>query len=517
MSTTSERFATTKSLRELIDERGVQRTNGPYLLNVEGNEIVSYDELASRVHALGTSWRSRGLLVNERVALIVAPPLSFSVAFLALLSAGAWVAPIDPVLVSGDPDQLRRVLARLRITKVVSDAPSPVSINTEWWDIDVDISSTVSAEVSRRDGSDDRSEEGGVVLSSSGTTGTPKIMELPIAQLLFVATNVARHNTLDEHERGFNPLPLWHINAEVVGLLASLLGGASLVLDDRFHRSNFWPNIDALDVTWINAVPAIIARLTPLRDGEVIPTRVRFVRSASAPLSPSRLSGFEDVTRIPIIESYGMTEAASQICVNPFDAPRKVGSVGRPVGVELRVTPINDESNDGPVIGEVEIRGASVIRRYEGEGYEDRFDADGWLRTKDLGYLDEDGYLFLVGRSDDVINRGGEKIFPREIEEIVLEVHGVQFAAVVGLPDDVYGHVPVLFVQLDGVTNATPIDEFPTLVKEITDALRANVARTRRPRDISVVSEMPVHSTGKIKRKDLEAGLVHVLGHVPVL
>ncbi len=454
---------------------------------------------------------------EERIGLIVAQPLTFSIAFLTLLSEGAWVAPIDPVLASGDPEQLRRVLERLRITRVVSDAPSPVSITTEWWDLGADIKKSVSAELNPHDRSDDRSEAGGVVLSSSGTTGTPKIMDLPVAQLLFVATEVARHNSLDEEERGFNPLPLWHINAEVVGLLASLIAGASLVLDDRFHRSNFWSTIDSLGVTWINAVPAIIARLTPLRDGEVISTRVRFVRSASAPLSPSRLSGFESVTGIPIIESYGMTEAASQICVNPFDAPRKVGSVGRPIGVELRVAPIRGEASDGPVIGEVEIRGASVIRRYEGQGYEDRFDADGWLRTRDLGYLDDDGYLFLVGRSDDVINRGGEKIFPREIEELVLEVPGVQVAAVVGLPDDVYGHVPVLFVQLDGVTVTTPIDELPSLVKGIKDVLRANVARTRCPRDISVVAEMPVHTTGKIKRKDLEAGLVNVLGNEPVL
>ncbi|MEO9181064.1 MAG: AMP-binding protein [Acidimicrobiales bacterium] len=517
MSTTSERFANSKSLLALIDERGVQRASGPYLLNVTGTEIVTYDELAFHVQELGSSWRARGLKGKERIGLIVAQPLWFSVAFLTLLCEGAWVAPIDPALASGDPEQLRRVLERLEISRVVSDAPSPVSIDTEWWHIGADALSSVSVAAGQHDGSDDRSGVGGVVLSSSGTTGTPKIMELPVAQLLFVAAGVAHHNSLDANERGFNPLPLWHINAEVVGLLASLVGGASLVLDDRFHRSNFWPIIDALGVTWINAVPAIIARLTPLRDGEVIPTRVRFVRSASAPLSPTRLGGFEDVTGIVIIESYGMTEAASQICVNPFDAPRKAGSVGRPVGVELRVTPINKVSNDGPVIGEVQIRGASVIRRYEGKGYEDRFDADGWLGTRDLGYLDDDGYLFLVGRSDDVINRGGEKIFPREIEELVLEVHGVNSAAVVGLPDDVYGQEPVLFVQLDAVTGATSLDELPSLVKEIKDVLRANVARTRCPRVISVVAEMPVHTTGKIKRKDLEAGLVNVLGHELVL
>jgi oxalate---CoA ligase len=255
-----------------------------------------------------------------------------------------------------------------------------------------------------------------------------------------------------------------------------------------------------------------------LEAGEVIPDGVRFVRSASAPLSATVLARFEQVTGLAVIESYGMTEAGSQICANPLSGPRKPGSVGQPVGVEVRVSPSESGVTPGVgVIGEVELHGPSVIVRYDASGYEDRFSDDGWLKTKDLGYLDDDGFLFLVGRIDDVINRGGEKIFPREIEDIVLSIDSVASAALVGVADEVYGQVPVLFVQLRSDASTTSPDDAQIGVKAIRDVLVATVSRTRRPSHINVVEEMPTHATGKIRRKDLEAGLVHVLVQEPVL
>jgi acyl-CoA synthetase (AMP-forming)/AMP-acid ligase II len=162
-------------------------------------------------------------------------------------------------------------------------------------------------------------------------------------------------------------------------------------------------------------------------------------------------------------------------------------------------------------VGRVEIRGPSVIERYDGAGYEDRFDADGWLDTGDLGYFDDDDFLFLVGRSDDVINRGGEKIFPREIEDVILSVNGVVGAAVIGVADDVFGQVPISYVQLDGVSSSTSIEDLKIATKEIHDALVAAFSRARRPVSINVVAELPAHATGKIQKKVLGVGSVPVL------
>jgi acyl-CoA synthetase (AMP-forming)/AMP-acid ligase II len=240
-----------------------------------------------------------------------------------------------------------------------------------------------------------------------------------------------------------------HRRPEVVGLLATLRAGAYLAVDRKFSRRGFWELIAERGITWINAVPAIISILA-MDPPAPRPAGVRFVRSASAPLPRAALGRFESQTGVPVIETYGMTEAASMITANPLDA-RKPGSAGRPAGSEVRIEApggIPAPATPGE-IGRVRIRGGGVIRAYASGGRPGAIDADGWLDTGDLGYLDADGYLFLVGRSDDVINRGGEKIYPREIEEVLLAQPGVRTAAVIGAADEVLGERPVAYVVPD--------------------------------------------------------------------
>jgi acyl-CoA synthetase (AMP-forming)/AMP-acid ligase II len=269
--------------------------------------------------------------------------------------------------------------------------------------------------------------------------------------------------------------------------------------------------IDDFEVTWINAVPAIISRLTAIQGDEVSLPRLRFVRSASAPLSPALCERFETLTGVPVIESYGMTEAASQICANPLEGPRKVGSVGRPVGVQVRVAPQGDlEVGDAPRVGSIEIRGTTVISAYESESYADRFDAEGWLSTGDLGYFDDDGYLFIVGRSDDVINRGGEKIYPLEIENFLAALDGVAMVAVVGEADEVFGQVPVAYVQPRDVAVLRSPDDAAALVSVLRARLGDAFAKAHRPAQVRLVHRLPANGTGKVRKGAVRAGEVIV-------
>lgn len=496
--------------RELVAERAVTYADVVWLVAARTDETITYSALHQRTLAWAKEFSTAGLVSGDRIGLLMSDPLEFAVCFVSALAFGLWVAPMDP---TGDYPSARTLddrATRLRLHAFVASRDAPGSLTTRWLD---------PREFRSRDGApagpnDPSSPSGGVILATSGTTGTPKIMALPIAQLTYTANLVARHNELTTADRGFNPLPLWHVNAEVVALLATFIAGSSLALDDRFHRTGFWSLMDRLGVTWINAVPAIISRLVSRHGDEVVPGRVRFIRSASAPLSGSLLETFEANTDIVVIESYGMTEAASQICANPLHGPRKVGSVGPAVGVELRVVALAPQTLiDVEHPGHVEIRGASVIQSYEGAGYEDRFDAEGWLRTGDLGYLDVDGYLFLVGRSDDVINRGGEKIFPREIEDVILGVPGVVGAAVIGAADEVFSQVPLAFVQLENVTTSTPLDEVRTVTTKIREELVSAFVRTRRPVTLTVVLHLPANATGKIQKDELLSGTVEVILH----
>ena len=327
---------------------------------------------------------------------------------------------------------------------------------------------------------------------------------------------MAAHHRLTPADRGYCCLPLFHINAEVVGLLATLAAGACLVVDRKFSRRGFWELIRTRQITWINAVPAIITILA-MDPPVAADGRVRFIRSASAPLAPSTLRRFEDSFGIPVVETYGMTEAASMITANPLDGPRKAGSAGRPAGTEVRVVS-RDRGLPQPcpagTIGRVQIRGPGVITEYAAGGPAGAIDPDGWLETGDLGHLDQDGYLFLAGRSDDVINRGGEKIYPREIEEFLLTQPGVRSAVVVAASDEVLGQRPVAYVvpadpavPAGRAVPATAPGGPDLAASDLADALHAACAtalpRPKRPTEFRLVPELPLGATGKVSRRRL--------------
>ena len=484
---------------ELIRRQARDRASAPYVLDARSPRTLSFEQLSAKVDEHCRDLRTWGIGPGDRLGLIVADPLMFTSWFVAGIAASAWVVPLDPTE-SGAVVSRERASA-LDVALVVSDQAAPHDSPLRW----ILPGSVVDAE-NRAPAADDAGIiPGGVLLSSSGTTGTPKVMALSADQLLATAELIVGHHDFVESDRGFNPLPLWHVNAEVVGLLSTLMAGSSLVLDERFHRTGFWKLIDDFNVTWINAVPAIISRLASLSEGESPSSRIRFVRSASAPLAPTLFERFETDVAIPVIQTYGMTEAASQICATPLNGQRKPGSVGVPVGVDVRVC------GDGTGVGAIEIKGPTVISRYESPGYDGRFDEEGWLRTGDLGYFDDDRYLFIVGRDDDVINRSGEKIYPIEIERVLASVEEVANVAVIARADDVFGQVPVAYVE---VTNAVPLDSLVDLVA-FTARLRrhaaAHLPSTRRPSVVAVVSELPMNATGKIQSSRLRGGDVAVV------
>ena len=497
MAIQSDDMAAPGLLANLVGRRAQHQAEKTFLSAARAMQTVSFSELA----AASVCWTSRlsdvGIEEGDRVGLLIADPVEFATTFVGLLVNGIWVAPLDPALVDLHGRALDERLANLHLRAIVSDRERPLDANFDWLAPVEWVGNGACATAPQQPATHD----GGVVLASSGTTGVPKVIMLPTRQLMEAAHLIARHNELGATSVGFNPLPLWHINAEVVAVLASLVAGSTIVLDDRFHRTDFWATIEHVGATWINAVPAIIAHLSTLRDGERVPERVRFVRSASAPLAATVLARFQAATGLAVIETYGMTEAASQICANPLAGPHKLGSVGRPIGVELRIRRIEAGTETG--VGEVEIRGSSVIERYESADLNDRFAEGGWLRTGDMGYLDDDGYLFLAGRRDDMINRGGEKIFPREIEDVVLGVFGVANAAVIARDDEVFGQVPVLYLELQ----PTNSDNAPSanVLGAVREAVTANFDRARRPVEIVVVERMPTHATGKIQKKALTA------------
>jgi acyl-CoA synthetase (AMP-forming)/AMP-acid ligase II len=479
-------------IAEWIKQAAARRGDAPYLEDAAGAGTLTYAGLRRSTAAWADGLDRAGVPPGGRVAVRLPDPLSYATALVAILGAGRVVVPLDP----GAPAaELSRVLAAARPQATVCDPGEP----------ERSIRPNGPGGRAPADHPASPGGTGGIFLCTSGTTGAPKGILLREDQLGHVAAGVARHHRLTEADRGYCCLPLFHVNAEVVGLLATLAAGAGLVLDRKFSRRGFWELMEQQRITWINAVPAIIAVLA-MSPAEVPPAgRVRFVRSASAPLAPSVLRRFEAAAGIPVIETYGMTEAASMITANPLEGPRKAGSAGLPAGPQVRVARLAAGRYvpcPARTVGRVQIRGRGVIREYAHNGPPGAIGPGGWLDTGDLGHLDQDGYLFLAGRSDDVINRGGEKIYPREIEDVLLAQPGVRSAAVIAAHDEVLGERPVAYV--------VPAEPWPRGLEDaLREACEAALPRPKRPSAFCLVRELPLGPTGKVARhrlRELAAG-----------
>jgi oxalate---CoA ligase len=474
------------SVRAWIEEAAAAHGEDVYLADARGPATLTYAGLLDVVRATERRLDAAGLPAGARVTVRLARPLDYATALVALIASGRVAVPLDANAPGTD---IARVVSVAQPAGAVADLTGLAAgtgagdgESTLPFRIDVFDLPPVTT-----DG------PGGIFLCTSGTTGTPKGILLRDEQLACVAGSVVEAHRLTRADRGYCSLPLFHVNAEVVGVLATLRAGACLAVDRKFSRRGFWELIGERGITWINAVPAIISILSldPPADP---PSALRFVRSASAPLALASLERFEKALRVPVIETYGMTEAASMITANPLDGPRKPGSAGKPAGAQVRVSGTTEPGEIGPV----QIRGAGIIKAYASGGKPGAIDAGGWLLTGDLGYLDADGYLFLVGRSDDVINRGGEKIYPREIEEILLAQPGVRSAAVIGAADDVLGERPVAYVVPD--THAVA-DEVEALLRSV---CAERLPRHKQPSEFWLVNEMPLGPTGKISRRLLK-------------
>jgi long-chain acyl-CoA synthetase len=297
-------------------------------------------------------------------------------------------------------------------------------------------------------------------------------------------------------------MPLYHINGQIVTAVAPLIHGGSVVMPRRFSASNYWDLVSKYRCTWINVVPTIIAYLLngpdPRERGLAV-SQVKFCRSASAPLPPDLHRAFEKKFGIGIIETFGMTETNAPCFTNPLDpAKRKIGSPGPAFGNEAKIIdPATGKTLPPDAAGEIMVRGDNVMTRY----YKDpgntakTLEPDGWMHTGDVGYLDEDGFLFVTGRIKEIIIKGGENIAPREIDEALLRHPAVLEAAAVGIPDANYGQEIMACVVLKPGSRCT--------VEELSAFSQRELGQYKAPKVIRLVSALPKGPSGKVQRLKL--------------
>jgi acyl-CoA synthetase (AMP-forming)/AMP-acid ligase II/thioesterase domain-containing protein len=503
-----------RTVYELVLE-GARGAPEGIALTAPGRPDATFDDVARQVERVVEALVERAIEPSARVALIVENGPEAACAFLGL-AAGAVCAPLNPsyteaelafylrdlrvelLVVSDSLDTVARNVARelgVSVVELVRDLDRPAGV----FDLRGDDARGGGSEPRLPPGASDDA----LVLHTSGTTARPKIVPLTHGQLSASARNVADVLELRPTDRCLNVMPLFHIHGLVAALLASLHAGGSVACTPGFQQVHLFEWLRELEPTWLTAVPtmhhAILQRAR--REPQLVEAHgLRFLRSSSAALPLPVLEGLEAVFHVPVVEAYGMTEAAHQMASNPVSGVRKPRSVGTAAGPELTIL---DEAGLAVAVGEVgevAIRGETVFR-----GYESNPDANlasfagDWFRTGDLGRLDEDGYLWLSGRSKEIINRGGEKISPLEVDDVLLRHPAVEQVATFGVPDAVLGEEVAAAVVLG---EGHEVDR-----RALQDFAAQTIAPFKVPRHIVVVSEIPKGATGKLQRSALASQL----------
>jgi len=481
-----------------------------------GRDPLTYGGLHAQVASCGATLNALGVGRNDRVAIVLPGGPEMAAAFLGVASV-ATSAPLNPaygveeldfyladldakaVIVQEDFESPVRQVARERGIPLVELRPLPDSGAGAF-----SLSCAERAHGAAPSGPA-RPEDVALVLHTSGTTSRPKIVPLTHANLCSSAGNIRSTLRLTAADRCLNIMPLFHIHGLVGALLSSLAAGAGVVCTG-FQAPEFFDWIRRFRPTWYSGVPtmhqAILARVPENRE-IVTGCPLRLIRSSSASLPPQVMARLEEAFQAPVIESYGMTEASHQMASNPLPpGQRKPGSVGMAAGPEVAI--MDDSGNLlGPnEIGEVVIRGPNVNHGYENNpaANESAF-TDGWFRTGDQGYLDQDRYLTLTGRLKEIINRGGEKISPREVDEVLLDHPAVAQAVAFALPDP----------QLGEDVAAVVVLKAPAQEREIREFVAQRLAHFKVPRQIVIADDIPKGPTGKLRR----IGLADQLGLVP--
>jgi amino acid adenylation domain-containing protein len=492
-----------QTLRELIDYRAETQPNAVFLVGPETGRELTFQGLAAQSRLVCFQLRQMGLEPGDKIAFLMDNGLCTAQLLLGAMYSGFVAVPLN---VHGGAGQLSYTLDHCD-AKVVFVGPKYTDLLTEVLATvrrTIQVIPTEVDCVNAEGGAPARlplpaAEDVALLTYTSGSTGQPKgAIHTHRTLLVQAKTSVVSHQ-LTLSDRSLLVLPLYHFNAECVTLIPALLSGGSVVVPHHFVVSEFWNWMDAYRCTWSALVPTIISQLLDWKDPgavnrETAFRRIRFLRSSSAPLSPSLQLKFLDKFKLPLIQAMGSTEAGI-IFSNPVPpGTNKVGSVGQPWGFDVRI--VNGEGADLPPgePGEILLRGSAITPGY----YKDPMttapvlDADNWLHTGDIAYRDQDGYFFVVGRSRELIIKGGINIAPKQIDEVLESHPAVLEAAAVGVPDPYLGEDLVAFVVL---RNGMSSDE-----RNLLSFCETHLGHFKTPTRIHFVEDLPKGPSGKVQR-----------------
>jgi len=498
-----------ENIRNLLQTRVLEHGDKIFLISEADGREFSYNAFSELVARTASLLKSHGIEKGDVVSLLLPNSAEYIIAYFACWSLGAVAGPINSLL---KPEEIEWTLANseskllLVGSEFLSDLDGRVLPGSIVFD---DAESATEAFDAASIDTEITPGDDAVIIYTSGTTGKPKGCLLTHENLIANARQIVEWLDFGPNDRLLSVMPLFHMNAVSVTTMSALYAGGTTVVSPKFSASRFWNIIEKNRITSFGSVATMLSMLLSrqesvasdqARSANSSPiahhSSLKFAMCGSAPVPAEVLHRFEETFNCLVVEGYGLSESTCRSTFNPPNKDRRPGSCGLPIGNEMAVW---DEKNE-PVaegeLGEIVLRGPNIFRGYfKNEAATEKAFEGGWFHTGDIGYRDADGFYFIADRKSDMIIRGGENIYPREIDELLFTHPAVSAAAAIGVSDELYGEEVEAFVVLREGQNTSESD--------LIDFCRKHLADYKCPKRIHFLTEIPKGPTGKLLKREL--------------
>jgi len=498
------------NIRELLEERTAEFANDIYLISERDDRQWTYTEFNSTVDRTANMLRSHGITKGDVVSLLMPNSAEFIIAYFACWKVGAVAGPVNSLL---KKEEIEWVVgnseAKLILvgSNLALQAPSNL-VPTVVFD---DVAAATQGLDDELANFDLKLDDDAIIIYTSGTTGKPKGCLLTHGNLLANARQITEWMGFGTNDRLLTLMPLFHMNAVSVTTMTALYAGGSTVVSPKFSASRFWNIIEKYKITSFGSVATMLSMLlqknaesnseNPASESKDQSSKfetLRFAMCGSAPVPAEVLRRFEDTFGCLVIEGYGLSESTCRSTFNPPNMDRRPGSCGQPIGNEMKVFDENDAEVADGELGEIVLRGPNICKEYfKNPDATAKAFANGWFHTGDIGYRDAEGFFYIADRKSDMIIRGGENIYPREIDDLLYTHPAVASAAVIGVPDELYGEeVTAFVVRKNG--HEVSADDLIAFCRE-------HLADFKCPKSITFLEDIPKGPTGKLLKRELAA------------
>ncbi|HMT06994.1 MAG TPA: long-chain fatty acid--CoA ligase [Pyrinomonadaceae bacterium] len=511
------------NVRQLLEQRVAAYGNKPFLFSETDGRQWTYAEFDHSVNGTANLLLANGIAKGDVVSLLMPNSPEYIIAYFACWKIGAIAGPVNSLLKS---EEIEWVVNNSESKLLLSEPPASAggtgdaTTTTRFGipNVALDLANLPAADASGSDIFIDPDDDA-IIIYTSGTTGKPKGCLLTHGNLLANAQQIAEWMGFGEDDRLLTVMPLFHMNAVSVTTMTALYAGGSTVVSPKFSASRFWDIIEKYKITSFGSVATMLSMLLQknaefgIQNSErnpkskiQNPKSLRFAMCGSAPVPAEVLNRFEETFGVLVIEGYGLSESTCRSTFNPPNKERRPGSCGKPIGNEMAIFNENDEPQPDGELGEIVLRGPNICKGYFKNPYatETAF-ANGWFHTGDIGYRDADGFYYIADRKSDMIIRGGENIYPREIDDVLYTHPAVAAAACIGVPDDLYGEEVAAFIVLKAETRSVgSVPAAPQVTEQdIINFCKQHLADYKCPKTVHFLDDIPKGPTGKLLKREL--------------